>query len=736
MQIVAAGVLAVGIGGVALAAATQTIAAIFAYQSVLGDAVLRVGATPVYWPWQVLVWDNAWASAHPRPFALARIIYVAGAACGLVVAAFAMQTKLSITPFGRKAWGGFRDAAEAGLFATQGTVLGKLGGEILCFDGPEHQILVGASRSGKGRGHVVPTLLTWPASAVVLDIKGELADGDARLRFAGTAGFRQALGPVIRFAPTRADSVAFNPLLEVRRGVNEVRDVQNIVEILVDPAGAGRTQDFWDRSAKQVLVGVILHVLYAEPCSRKTLAVVREKLRDLDTAAKAMQLTFHRRSPLTGAPEVHPEVLHAAESYLAAEARLKSGVKATAESFLGLFADEIIATKTATSDFRIGDLMCASAPVTLYLQPPPSDATRLMPLLRLFINQLARALMEDQLADAQGRQKRHRLLLVLDEFPMLGKMPFFETMMGAMAGYGLKAYLVCQSLNHVVRAYGRDNTILDNCHVVTAFAAADTDTARRIAEMAGEVYEVRESETRKRPRPLLGWTSGSTSLREERRPLLLPGDVRQLKRDEQLIFVAGTRPIRARKLKFDRERRFTRRLRPATRDPVRLTTNHDWLEVRALGVRPEPKLEVSPAALYRSRHGAGRSTDSVDGMQTDLWPSKQGVSPAPAAAAASPPALALKAPLSAQRDLFHEAALRPQTASGEGDAASRNQQRGVSSTRKPSISERASAGFRDESGTPLPHPHAEPSPPSSSSTSAASPPPPPRARAHRRPEGI
>ncbi len=182
----------------------------------------------------------------------------------------------------------------------------------------------------------------------------------------------------------------------MRQGPNEVRDVQNIVEIIIDPAGDGRHQDFWDRSAKQILVGVILHVLYAEPPPRKNLAVVRDKLRNLDRTAEEMRTTLHRRNPQTQQPEVHPEVLHAAESFLAGEERVQSGIKATAESFFGLFADPIVAEKTARSDFRIADLMCGEKPVTLFLQPPPSDAQRLMPLMRLLLNQIARTLMEDQ----------------------------------------------------------------------------------------------------------------------------------------------------------------------------------------------------------------------------------------------------------------------------------------------------------------------------------------------------
>ena len=379
--------------------------------------------------------------------------------------------------------------------------------------------------------------------------------------FPARPAFAKRLGPVLRFAPTRADSARFNPLFEVRRGANEVRDVQNIVEILVDPAGDGRHQDFWDRSAKHVLVGVILHVLYAEPPERKTLAVrAREAARSRRDRARD-EVGYHRISPTTGAPEVHPEVLHAAESFLAGEERMQSGIKATAESFFGLFADEIVARKTATSDFRIGDLMCGDAPVTLYLQPPPSDALRLMPLMRLIINQIARALMEHQTHDAQGRPKRHRLLLVLDEFPMLGRMPFFETMMGAMAGYGLKAFLVCQS----------SITSPTPMAATMSFSTIATSSRRSpppttTPPSASPTWRAKSGSCAKatrstRPRPILGWAHGSTTLREERRPLLSAArDVRALPRDEQLIFVSGAKPIRAKKLNFDQEQVFRRAL--------------------------------------------------------------------------------------------------------------------------------------------------------------------------------
>lgn len=608
----------------ALSATTQTLASIFQYQRGLGRPIARIDNVAVYWPWSALAWSARWRDESPRPFAIAGFVFFAITGAGFVaIALYAGAAAPRLKRRAGEGWAAFDEALDAGLMARGGAVLGKFGCEILAYDGPGHLLLIGASRSGKGRGHVVPTLLTWAGSALVLDVKGELADGDARHEFPGVAGFRETIGPVLRFAPTQASSVRFNPLLEVRRGASEVRDVQNIVEIIVDPAGDGRHNDFWDRSARQILVGLILHVLYTEPDHRKTLAVVREKLCDLDSFARRMRLELHRIGPDSGAPEVHPEVLHAAESYLSGEERVRSGIKATAESFFGLFADPLVAANTASSDFRVGDLMCADEPVTLFLQPPPSDAQRLTPLMRLMLNQITRALMERQTEDAVGRAKRHELMLVLDEFPQLGRLPFFETAMGAFAGYGLKAYLVCQSLNHITRAYGRDSVIIDNCHVITAFAATDAETAKTISAMAGETWVVIESESVNRPRSLINPRRGATTYREERRPLILPGEARQLPEREEIIFVSGAKPLRAQKLRFDEEAVFAERLRPSSGVSRTLSVAHDWIGVRSLGVltetrpapRPRPAMARPLAAqgdlFARADVDAGRISDKA-----------------------------------------------------------------------------------------------------------------------------
>jgi type IV secretion system protein VirD4 len=219
--------------------------------------------------------------------------------------------------------------------------------------------------------------------------------------------------------------------------------------------------------------------------------------------------------------------------------------------------------------------------------------------------------MESQTHDSMGREKRHRLFLMLDEFPALGRLSFFETMMGAMAGYGLKVALVCQSLNHITRAYGRDNVIIDNCHIVSAYGAADIETAKRIADMAGDTWEMRESETDRRPRPIIGQRGGSSTWREERRPLMTPSDVRALARDEQLIFVAGAKPIRAKKLKFDEEGAFRTRLHPFSGVSEVLTVAHDWQSVRAFGT-------IAPSAQTLGKPPASSAKPATRG-QDDLF---------------------------------------------------------------------------------------------------------------------
>src|SRR5579859_2763608 len=197
------------------------------------------------------------------------------------------------------------------------------------------------TRSGKGVGLVIPTLLSWTGSAVVHDIKGE--------NWQLTAGWRARFSHCLLFDPTNEKSAAYNPLLEVRRGAQEVRDVQNIADILVDPEGALERRNHWEKTSHALLVGAILHVLYAE--ADKTLAGVAAFLSDprrpIETTLRAMMTTPHLGD------RAHPVVASAARELLNKSENERSGVLSTAMSFLGLYRDPVVGKVTSRCDWRI-----------------------------------------------------------------------------------------------------------------------------------------------------------------------------------------------------------------------------------------------------------------------------------------------------------------------------------------------------------------------------------------------
>ena len=215
--------------------------------------------------------------------------------------------------------------------------------------------------------------------------------------------------------------------------------------------------------------------------------------------------------------------------------------------------------RTSKCDWRIADLIDADKPVSLYLVVPPSDISRTKPLVRLILNQIGRRLTETLETDHDS-QKRRQVLLMLDEFPALGRLDFFESALAFMAGYGLRAFLIAQSLNQIEKAYGHNNSILDNCHVRVAFASNDERTAKRISDALGTKTEMRAMRNYAGHR-LAPWLSHvMVSRQETARQLLTPGEVMQLPAEDEVVLVSGLPPIRAKKLKYYEDANFTNRV--------------------------------------------------------------------------------------------------------------------------------------------------------------------------------
>ena len=530
-------------------AATQYVAWQLGFQAQLGVPWFRLLGMPVYFPPAFFAWWFSYDAYAPEIFTKGAFIAASGGFISIAVAigmsVWRAREAKNVETYGSARWAEKGEVKAAGLLGPDGVVLGKLERDYLRHDGPEHVLCFAPTRSGKGVGLVVPTLLTWPGSAIVHDIKGE--------NWQLTAGFRAKHGGVLLFDPTNPKSAAYNPLLEVRRGDWEVRDVQNVADVLVDPEGSLDKRNHWEKTSHSLLVGAILHVLYAE--TDKTLAGVAGFLSDpkrpIETTLKAMMTTPH-----LGEAGPHPVVASTARELLNKSDNERSGVLSTAMSFLGLYRDPVVAQVTRRCDWRIADLIADPRPATLYLVVPPSDISRTKPLIRLVLNQIGRRLTED----LHAKERKHRVLMMLDEFPALGRLDFFESALAFMAGYGIKSFLIAQSLNQIEKAYGANNSILDNCHVRVSFATNDERTAKRVSDALGTATEMKamKNYAGHRLSPWLGHLMISRS--ETARPLLTPGEVMQLPPTEEIVMVAGTAPIRAKKARYYEDARFKERV--------------------------------------------------------------------------------------------------------------------------------------------------------------------------------
>jgi type IV secretion system protein VirD4 len=552
------------------AAATQFVAFRVGYHPAIGAPLFG----HVYAPWDWIGWQKAAWAAHAR-----RTFQIVDA--GL----FATCTAAL---FGGLAWSASvrrRPKKHAGVHGTarfqteadirRSGLLPEMPGErhagvyvggwadrkgrthYLRHDGPEHCIVIAPTRSGKGVGNINTTLLSWPASCTVYDEKGELWELTAgwRARHANNTVIRLEFGAVEAGA-------GFNFLEEVRLGTpHEVADAQNIAQMLCDPLGKG-LDDHWQKTSFALLTGLILHTLYKHRAKGETasLADVAYALSDPARPADELWLEMVENQHCKTGP--HAVVAAAGRDMVDREVRERGSVLSSAKTYLTLFQDPLITRNTRRSDFRIIDLMNHARPVSLYIVTRGSDKERLRPLVRLLFTMMARTLMGVPLKFDNGQPvmpHRHRLLMMLDEFPSLGRMPIIEDALPKCAGYGIKCFLAAQDREQMFSAYGAHQTITSNCHIRIVYAPNERETARWVSDMIGTTTIVKEDVTESGNR--LGALSHvSRSFHEVSRPLMTPDEIATLKKPrktrdgdgeeviteagEMVVFVAGENPIR------------------------------------------------------------------------------------------------------------------------------------------------------------------------------------------------
>lgn len=518
------------VGG--LQASTQLFAHDFAFQNVLGANINHI-----YPPWGILQWANKWHDQYPSAFGKAGsvgVLFSSTALIGLVLTKVVLANSSKVNKYlhGSARWANIKDIQSAGLLPHERSLWHVLMGKPLAanigvyvgawldkdgvqhylkHNGPEHVLCYAPTRSGKGVGLVIPTMLSWPHSAVITDLKSEI--------WHLTAGWRQkhAKNKVLRFEPATANgSICWNPLDEIRIGTEyEVGDVQNLATLIVDPDGKGLV-DHWQKTGQALLVGVILHSLYKAKAEGTvaSLPSVDAMLADPNRDIGELWMDMVTYSHSNG--KNHPVAGAAGRDMMDRPDEEAGSVLSTAKSYLSLYRDPVVAYNVSKSEFKIKDLMHHDNPVSLYIVTQPNDKDRLKPLVRIMVNMIIR-LLADKMDFEKGRpvaHYKHRLLMMLDEFPSLGKLGIMQESLAFVAGYGIKCYLICQDINQLrsrETGYGHDESITSNCHIQNAFPPNRIETAEHLSKLTGQttIIKKRINLSGRRMGPFLNQVSSS-----------------------------------------------------------------------------------------------------------------------------------------------------------------------------------------------------------------------------------
>ena len=562
-KLVAIGSL-LALGGIGVMVGVHVAAYRLGFHPSLGEPLFSPFGFHIYSPLKLFYWRKLLGpSSSPMKSAYLYSFLGIGGGIGVGLIARYNIDKLSSTftsnVFGDAAFAKLSEIKKMNLIGkARGVFLGKTShGQYLRHDGPEHYAVIAPTRSGKGTGIVVPTLLTWRGSTVVYDLKEE--------NYQRTAGQRSTFSDILYFNPNTLHTTRFNPLLEIRQGIFEVRDAQNLANMIIEPDRPG-VQDHWVRTGNSLLTAAILHVMYAAPKGEKNLAGVVGLLsrpeKNLTDTLQEMLETKHLRDEFGRPSRAHPGVVAAARDVLNKSPDDKSSVVSTVMGYLGVYRDPLLANATRDSDFTIHDLVNAERPKSLYMVIPAGDIDRLRPIIRIMVNLICRRLTEQAVTGSRDQEHKHKMLLMLDEFPQLGRLEFFESALGFMAGYGLKTMLVAQSLSQLKQVYGDRSSLLDNTHVRVFYRPETIETAEYISKTLGQstVQYKTQGESGKKGSPF--FANVNESLHFSQRPLLTPREVMELPDDEAFVLVGGGKPVRAKKIRYFDDGSFVPLLKP------------------------------------------------------------------------------------------------------------------------------------------------------------------------------
>ena len=439
------------------------------------------------------------------------------------------------TWYGDARWARHGEISTTQLRADDGVVLGKKNGKLLRNAEPVHTLVAAPTRSGKGVGVVIPNLLSWNGSVVVLDIKKE--------NYAITAGHRRKYHPVYLWAPMDEHSHRYNPLDFIsREPTRRITELQKLATILVPHSGRG--EKMWVEEARQLFIGLTLLVLDDKQVPHTIGQVYRTLMSETDLA-QIIRLALDDRERT-----LDPICRRLLASFKNKADKERSGVKSNLTSALGLWSNPRIDAATAASDFDLSDFRRKRAAV--YVGVGQDQLMTLAPLLNLFFQQAVATLSRAK----PGTNEPHEVLFLIDEFAMLGEMPTLATGLALLAGYGIRIMVIVQGLGQLENIYSKGGTedILQNCALQIFFASNDDNTTHYVSNRLGTKTVQVKSKSQSQD-----WKT-TTAVSYIARPLLDPEEVRRLPPKQAIIFKETSRPVLAEKIRYYEDALFADRV--------------------------------------------------------------------------------------------------------------------------------------------------------------------------------
>jgi type IV secretion system protein VirD4 len=441
-----------------------------------------------------------------------------------------------------------------------GILIGRHRGRFLSLPGQLSVMLSAPTRSGKGVGVVIPNLLNWPDSVVVLDIKGENYDV--------TAGYRAAHGQAVyAFSPFDEDarSHRWNPLTTVRSSpLHRVGDLLTIGQVFFPNDGGGTSSEaFFNDQARNLFLGLGL-VLLETPSLPRTIG---EMLRQ--SSGKGRSLKDHLSGLISQRREegnpMSDECTDALQRLLSNSENTLSSVVATFNAPLTIFADAVVDAATSADDFRLEDVRRRR--MSVYVRIPPNRLANARPLLNLFFSQLVS--LNTQALPSQDPTLKLQCLLVNDEFTAMGRVGVITSAAAFLAGYNLRLLTVVQAMSQLDAVYGdkEARTFATNHGLQILYAPREQRDADEYSAMLGHFTERATSRGRSRSFSGHGHSTVSRNESEQRRALLLPQEFKELGSERLVVILENCKPILGEKIRYHRDKAFAPRLLPAPAVP-------------------------------------------------------------------------------------------------------------------------------------------------------------------------